>query len=68
MVLAVSIIGETYVRMAGLLECAKTSKLKSGDFDVVDGAGGARSDRSSMKLPAARLLGVRGRWRIKEMS
>lgn len=68
MVFAVSIIGETYVRMAGLLECAKTSKLKSGDFNAVDEAGGARSDRSSMKLPAARLLAVRGRWRINEMS
>lgn len=61
--------------MAGRLDRARTSRFgfESDGVDVMvaeadDAAFGESNDRSSMKFPAARLLAVRGRWRIREMS
>ena len=65
---------EAYVRIAGRRERARTEeevldvdnggRMESVDFAVV----GARSARSTMKLPAATLEGVCGRWRKMVMS
>lgn len=57
--------GDEYGRIAGRRECAIVVVVFGIMVVMADGTegvlGGERSDRSSMKLPASTLEGVRGR-------
>ena len=47
----------------GLME-----EVRESAAEIREGSPGEWRERSSMKFPAARLLGVRGRWRKSVMS
>lgn len=76
--LAVSVIKDAYVKIAGLRECASfrcvepcipaAETVGVGIFGTLGDPGAASRERSSMKLPVARLFGVRGRCRSIETS